>query len=176
MGNRESGAGQGGQKSEWHICSKPAPRCKGRTASRWRACNNNTGKSIIYPIYTGHFQPSDWAPKFADIASTLNLYGWSSYNIFIAANNSNYDIGGNANGKKNAYAFQGIVAGQRDSDGDIVMNGTTLKEPHFNEKFLTGQNSKNAKLGKVYHNVEFPFTQKEVFVESDQKGKGVKCF
>ena len=136
--------------------------------------NNNTGKSIIYPIYTGHFQPSDWAPKFADIASTLNLYGWSSYNIFIAANNSNYDIGGNANGEKNAYAFQGIVAGQRDSDGDIVMNGTTLKEPHFNEKFLTGQNSKNAKLGKVYHNVEFPFTQKEVFVESDQKGKGVK--
>ena len=136
--------------------------------------NKNTGKSIIYPIYTGHFQPSDWAPTFADIASTLNLYGWSSYNIFIAANNSNYDIGGNANGKKNAYAFQGIVAGQRDSDGDIVMNGTTLKEPHFNEKFLTGQNSKNAKLGKVYHNVEFPFTQKEVFVESDQKGKGVK--
>ena len=39
MGNRESGAGQGGQKSEWHMCSKPAPRCKGGTASRWRACN-----------------------------------------------------------------------------------------------------------------------------------------
>lgn len=142
--------------------------------------DNNAGKSIIYPIYTGHFQPSDWAPKFADIASTLNLYGWSSYNIFIAANNSNFDIGGNANGKKNAYAFQGIVAGQRDSDGDIVMNGTTLKEPHFNEKFLTGQNSKNAKLGKVYHNVEFPFTQKEVFIEpaqtpnGPQKGEGVK--
>ena len=134
--------------------------------------NNNTGKSIIYPIYTGHFQPSDWAPKFADIASTLNLYGWSSYNIFIAANNSNFDIGGG--NEKNSYAFQGIVADKRDSDGDIVMNGTTLKEPHFNEKFLTGQNSKNAKLGKVYHNVEFPFTQKEVFVESDQKGKGVK--
>lgn len=136
--------------------------------------DKNTGKSIIYPIYTGHFQPSDWAPKFADIASTLNLYGWSSYNIFIAANNSNYDIGGNANGKKNAYAFQGIVADKRDSDGDIVMNGTTLKEPHFNEEFLTSKNSKNAKLGEVYHNVEFPFTQKEVFVESDQKGKGVK--
>ena len=134
--------------------------------------NNNTGKSIIYPIYTGHFQPSDWAPKFADIASTLNLYGWSSYNIFIAANNSNFDIGGG--NEKNSYAFQGIVADKRDSDGDIVMNGTTLKEPHFNEKFLTSQNSKNAKLGEVYHNVEFPFTQKEVFVESDQKGKGVK--
>lgn len=136
--------------------------------------DKNTEKPIIYPIYTGHFQPSDWDPKFADIASTLNLYGWSSYNIFIAANNSNYDIGGNANGKKNAYAFQGIVADKRDSDGDIVMNGTTLKEPHFNEEFLTSKNSKNAKLGEVYHNVEFPFTQKEVFVESDQKGKGVE--
>ena len=136
--------------------------------------DKNTEKPIIYPIYTGHFQPSDWDPKFADIASTLNLYGWSSYNIFIAANNSNYDIGENANGKKNAYAFQGIVADKRDSDGDIVMNGTTLKEPHFNEEFLTSKNSKNAKLGEVYHNVEFPFTQKEVFVESDQKGKGVK--
>lgn len=140
--------------------------------------NKNAGKSIIYPIYTGHFQPSDWDKKFADIASTLNLYGWSSYNIFIAANNSNYDIGGNANGEKNAYAFQGIVADQRDSDGDIVMNGTTLKEPHFNEEFLTSQNSKNAKLGEVYHNVEFPFTQEEVFVEPEQdgkqKGKGIK--
>lgn len=139
--------------------------------------DKNTGKPIIYPIYTGHFQPSDWDKRFADIASTLNLYGWSSYNIFIAANNSNFDIG-DTKEKKNSYAFQGIVADKRDSDGDIVMNGTTLKEPHFNEKFLTGQNSKNAKLGEVYHNVEFPFTQKEVFVESaqngQQKGEGVK--
>ena len=141
--------------------------------------NKNTGKSIIYPIYTGHFQPSDWAPKFADIASTLNLYGWNSYNIFIAANNSNFDIG-DTKEKKNSYAFQGIVADKRDSDGDIVMNGTTLKEPHFNEEFLTSQNSKNAKLGEVYHNVEFPFTQEEVFIEpaqtqnGQQKGKGVK--
>ena len=137
----------------------------------------NAGKSIIYPIYTGHFQPSDWDKKFADIASTLNLYGWSSYNIFIAANNSNFDIG-DTKEKKNSYAFQGIVADKRDSDGDIVMNGTTLKEPHFNEEFLTSQNSKNAKLGEVYHNVEFPFTQEEVFIEPEQngqqKGKGVK--
>ena len=140
--------------------------------------DKNTGKPIIYPIYTGHFQPSDWDKRFADIASTLNLYGWSSYNIFIAANNSNFDIGGK--NEKNSYAFQGIVADTRDSDGDIVMNGTTLKEPHFNEKFLTGQNSKNAKLGEVYHNVEFPFTQEEVFIEpaqtpnGPQKGEGVK--
>lgn len=139
--------------------------------------DKNTEKPIIYPIYTGHFQPSDWDKRFADIASTLNLYGWSSYNIFIAANNSNFDIG-DTKEKKNSYAFQGIVADKRDSDGDIVMNGTTLKEPHFNEKFLTSQNSKNAKLGEVYHNVEFPFTQEEVFVEPEQngqkKGEGIK--
>ena len=137
----------------------------------------NTGKSIIYPIYTGHFQPNDWYMPFSAVAETLNLYGWAeNYPIFIAANNSNFDTKNRDN--KNYYAFQGIVANERDSDGDIVMNGTTLKEPHFNEKFLTGQNSKNAKLGKVYHNVEFPFTQEEVFVEpaqdGKQKGKGVE--
>lgn len=142
----------------------------------YQSYNKNTGKSIIYPIYTGHFQPNTLDKKFVEIASTLNLYGWSSYDIFIAANNSNYDIGGK--NEKISYAFQGIVANERDSDGDIVMNGTTLKEPHFNEKFLTSQNSKNAKLGEVYHNVEFPFTQEEVFVEPEQndqkKGEGVK--
>ena len=75
--------------------------------------DKNTEKPIIYPIYTGHFQPSDWDPKFADIASTLNLYGWSSYNIFIAANNSNYDIGGNANGKKKCLRFPGHCGRQK---------------------------------------------------------------
>lgn len=139
--------------------------------------DKNTEKPIIYPIYTGHFQPSGWNTPFSAVAETLNLYGWAENDpIFIAANNSNFDTKKRDN--KNSYAFQGIVANERDSDGDIVMNGTTLKEPHFNEKFLTGQNSKNAKLGEVYHNVEFPFTQEEVFVEPEQdgkqKGKGIK--
>lgn len=140
--------------------------------------DKNIGKSIIYPIYTGHFQPSGWYMPFSAVAATLNLYGWAeNYQIFIAANNSNLDIGNGTD--KNKYAFQGIVADQRDSDGDIVMNGTTLKEPHFNEEFLTSKNSKNAKLGEVYHNVEFPFTQEEVFVEpaeqnGQKKGEGIK--
>ena len=139
--------------------------------------DKNTEKPIIYPIYTGHFQPSGWNTPFSAVAEKLNLYGWAEkYQIFIAANNSNFDTKNRDN--KNSYAFQGIVADKRDSDGDIVMNGTTLKEPHFNEKFLTSQNSKNAKLGEVYHNVEFPFTQEEVFVEPEQngqkKGEGIK--
>ena len=45
---------------------------------------------------------------------------------------------------------------------------TTLVEPHFNESFLSGANSKNAKLGEVYHNVSFPFTKKQIF--SDEPG------
>ena len=38
-----------------------------------------------------------------------------------------------------------------------------MAEPHFNEKFLTGENSAKAVLGKVYKNVAFPFKQKNVF-------------
>lgn len=38
-GTGNQGRGRGDKKSEWHMCSKPAPRCKGGTASRWRACN-----------------------------------------------------------------------------------------------------------------------------------------
>lgn len=48
----------------------------------------------------------------------------------------------------------------RESNGT---DGTGLVEPHFNEAFLNGENSKNTKLGQVYKNVEFPFTQKQIF-------------
>ena len=57
------------------------------------------------------------------------------------------------------------------------MNGTNLAMPFFNEEFLQGENSKKAKLGNVYKEVSFPFTQDEVFKESDSTNaneKGVK--
>ena len=46
-------------------------------------------------------------------------------------------------------------------------------EPHFDEAFLLGKNSKNAVLGEVYHNVSFPFKQKVI-----DEGNGVEywCF
>ncbi|MEI3303665.1 MAG: hypothetical protein V8R94_08910 [Lachnospiraceae bacterium] len=34
-------------------------------------------------------------------------------------------------------------------------------EPHFDEAFLLGKNSKNAVLGEVYHNVSFPFKKEQ---------------
>ena len=42
---------------------------------------------------------------------------------------------------------------------------TKVVEPHFNKEFLSGTNSKNAKLGDVYNNVAFPFTKKQIFDE-----------
>lgn len=131
---------------------------------------------IRYPIYTGHFQPSRWIVPFADIAEKLNLYGWQdAYRTFISANNSAEDEGNSEAGKYD-FAFQGIVANELSAQGDLLMNSgtkkapaaTTLVEPHFNESFLAGTNSKNAKLGEVYHNVSFPFTKKQIF--SDEPG------
>ena len=138
---------------------------------------------IRYPIYTGHFQPSvdKWGTFFTEIGDKLNLYGFSSdtnsdkYKAFRAANNSAGDEDGSDQGKYD-FAFQGIVADTLSEQGDLLMNSgtkkapaaTTLVEPHFNESFLSGTNSKNAKLGEVYHNVSFPFTKKQIF--SDEPG------
>lgn len=135
------------------------------------------GNKILYPIYTGHFQPSQWTAPFRDIAEKLNLYGWQdTYKTFISANNSAGDEDNSAEGKYD-FAFQGIVANELSAQGDLLMNGgtktdsgvtpaaTTLVEPHFNERFLSGANSKNAKLGEVYHNVSFPFTKKQIFLD-----------
>ena len=120
------------------------------------------------PIYVGHFQPSysDWGYRFSDVASTMNLYGYDKYNNFFSTNNSALDINGNNNGSY-ARIAKGLVKDTL-ADGNLV----TTKEgnavlPLFNEAFLLGNNSKNAVIGDVYHNVAFPFKQK------DLKGDGV---
>jgi len=116
---------------------------------------------VSIPIYTGHFQPSidKWDCRFNsdNIGSTLNLYGSDDYNKFFSTNNSAIDAGGNqvdytcaAQGLVNAALFNGTLM---TADGESA-------EPHFDEAFLLGKNSKNAVLGKVYHNVLFPFKQK----------------
>ena len=126
--------------------------------------------SILYPIYTGHFQCSG-DHLFSGVAEGLSLFGWSDngskYKSFMAANNSEIDEGSGSG--KYEFAFLGIVGNKLDSNGNLLMresngtDGTGLVEPHFNEAFLNGENSKNTKLGQVYKNVEFPFTQKQIF-------------
>ena len=46
-----------------------------------------------------------------------------------------------------------------------TLKDTKVVEPHFDEAFLSGTNSKNANLGDVYNNVAFPFTKKQIFDE-----------
>ena len=44
----------------------------------------------------------------------------------------------------------------------------SISEPHFDESFLTGTNSKNTVLGKVYHNVSFPFTKQKLDINGNK--------
>ena len=124
-----------------------------------------------YPIYTGHFQPtySDWGIKFETISSELNLFGFN-LRRFMAINNSTINEDGS--GTRYDYAYQGLVqdhTSTSDATGEPLLKDTKedtkVVEPHFNKKFLSGTNSKNAKLGDVYNNVAFPFTKKQIFDE-----------
>lgn len=154
--------------------------------------SGNSGTPVPYPMYTGQFQPEavgadgkEWGIRFNEIADTLNLYGYSTTdknmkNMFMAVNNSTSDKDGNGlgQGQEKLYdeTFQGL-AGPELKNGKPIMNGTNLAMPFFNEEFLQGENSKKAKLGNVYKKVSFPFTQDEVFKESDAPDaneKGVK--
>ena len=154
-----------------------------RTISDYYSAAAETNKPN-YPIYTGHFQSDeagDW-PLFSNLAGTLNLYGWDykgnngnvAYRKFMATNNSNLDAqpSGNVSGKY-SYTMLGLAADQLSggtANGDLLMSGKTdLLEPHFNEAFLKGGNSRNAKIGEVYHDVLFPFT-KNNNVFADQPG------
>ena len=124
-----------------------------------------------YPIYTGHFQPtySDWGIKFETISSELNLFGFN-LRRFMAINNSTINEDGD--GTRYDYAYQGLVADTTSNGkatGEPLLKDTKedtkVAEPHFDEAFLSGTNSKNAKLGDVYNNVAFPFTKKQIFDE-----------
>ena len=149
---------------------------------------SNSGTTVPYPMYTGQFQPDavgadgkEWGIRFSEIADKLNLYGYTDKKLFMAVNNSTSDRNGKGLGQNDEKlydeTFQGL-AGPELKNGKPIMNGTTdLAMPFFNEEFLQGENSKKAKLGNVYKEVSFPFTQDEVFKESDATNaneKGVK--
>lgn len=136
----------------------------------YRNCNAQ------YPIYTGHFQPtySNWGIKFEEISAALNLWGFNNdfdkKNRFMAINNSTINEDGN--GTRYDYAYQGLVedhTSTSDATGEPLLKDTLkdtkVVEPHFNKEFLSGTNSKKAKLGDVYDNVAFPFTKRQIFDE-----------
>ena len=141
-----------------------------------------SNKPVQYPLYTGHFQPEEvGAPFFSSIAGNLDLYGWgyknfengSLYKTFMAVNNANVDTTGAR--IDSSTTFQGLVSDKRDGNHNPTLYGTDLAEPHFNEKFLTGENSAKAVLGKVYKDVAFPFKQSNVFDGTDNDEKEGKA-
>lgn len=130
---------------------------------------------VAIPIYTGHFQPNHdgWGYPFSAIAPTLSLYGYNKDDQrgFMSTNNSTF----NANGAETYYdaAAQGLVADALNGNNLMTSDNKAL-EPHFNEKFLTGDNSKHTALAKVYKNVSFPFTKQKVDDDGNKNKDGVE--
>ena len=144
--------------------------------------STTTGEKVQYPLYTGHFQPNQIdKAHFSDIAANLGLYGWGYegtttgglYGTFMAVNNANVDVNVNTNHNTvdSHTTFQGLVSNTRDGNHNPTLYGTDLAEPHFNEKFLNGENSAKAVLGKVYKDVAFPFKQSNVFAGTNNDDK-----
>ena len=128
--------------------------------------------AVASPLYWGNFQNFDGS-KFKDIAGTMNLFGYDkdgtdSYKKFFYENNSMWgryeeslkiDDKSPLNGRN---ATQGLVANQLSSNNLQLKtnNENTITAPFFDKDFLSGKNSKNTVLGKVYENVTFPFVKK----------------
>lgn len=124
------------------------------------------------PLYWGNFQNFDGS-MFKDIAGTMNLFGYDKdqtdlYKKFFYENNSMWGKNGESlkisddspfNGQN---ATQGLVADQLSSNNLQLktQGGNTITAPFFDKDFLSGKNSKNTVLGKVYENVTFPFVKK----------------
>lgn len=123
------------------------------------------------PLYWGNFQNYDGS-HFKEIAGTMNLFGYNSesnsdsYKKFFYENNSMWGrygedlkIDQSLNGRN---ATQGLVADQLSSNNLQLktQKGNTITAPFFDKDFLSGKNSKNTVLGKVYENVTFPFVKK----------------
>ena len=128
----------------------------------------NSAKS---PLYWGNFQ-NFTGSMFKDIAGTMNLFGYDNdktdlYKKFFYENNSMWgrygeDLTMTDKSLNGQNATQGLVADQLSSNNLQLesKNGNTITAPFFDKDFLSGKNSKNTVLGKVYENVTFPFVKK----------------
>ena len=133
------------------------------------------------PIYWGNFQNYDGNP-YSEISKTLNLYGSSDWSKFIFNNNSMWGSnvpatcpspnksGQLSNGNN---ATQGLVSDTLSENNLMIKTSSgTVKAPYFDESFLTGNNSKNTVLGKVYKGVTFPFVKENMASKSDSSAAG----
>ena len=127
--------------------------------------------NAVSPLYWGNFQ-NYGGSHFNEIAGTMNLYNYNSdgntdlFKKFFYENNSMWgrygedlQIDKSLNGRN---ATQELVADQLSSNNLQLktQNENTITAPFFDKDFLSGKNSKNTVLGKVYENVTFPFVKK----------------
>lgn len=117
---------------------------------------------------------------FKEIAGTMNLFGYDTdktdlYKKFFYENNSMWGRYGenltisdklSLNGRN---ATQGLVADQLSSNNLQLKtkSESSIPAPFFDKDFLSGKNSKNTVLGKVYENVTFPFVKDGMYWSFD---------
>lgn len=123
--------------------------------------------SAASPIYWGNFQNYSGKDShhFDEIADTMKLFGYDydKKAKFFYENNSMWGINGSdsvvlSDGEN---AVQGLAADELLNDSLALKgaNESPIAAPFFDENFLSGSNSKNAVLGKVYKDVTFPFAK-----------------
>ncbi|MDY4544023.1 MAG: SpaA isopeptide-forming pilin-related protein [Bacilli bacterium] len=136
------------------------------------------------PIYWGNFQNYPGS-KYSEIGQNLDLYGYDKSDItsnnttaknkFFYEHHSMWGADGQElTGSEGKNAVLDLVNPNLDTNGNLQINtnnGTELA-PYFNESFLEGNNAKNTVLGKVYKDVEFPFTKKPLKSQSDPSKTG----
>ena len=131
------------------------------------------------PLYWGNFQNYKGSP-YSEIAWDMNLYGYDTGNYssdlnkkFFYENNSMWGRDGNEIKNKGKNATQGLVCNTL-NNGKLMMKTSSgsVEVPYLNENFLGGNNSKNTVLGKVYHNVTFPFSKQSMESKSKEHLEG----
>lgn len=131
------------------------------------------------PLYWGNMQNYPDC-HYDEIASTLNLYGSTDKNKFFYENNSMWGRNGTELGTSvlpavaaSEYATLGLVSDTL-KDGNLMIktaNGV-VEAPFFSKSYLTGDNSKNTVLGKIYEDVSFPFQKKALHSTSNTTATG----
>lgn len=128
--------------------------------------------SAVSPLYWGNFQNYNGSP-FWQISSDLNLYGSNDTKKFFYENNSMWGRDGQEIAQGGENATIGLVSDTL-SGGNLMIKTSsgTVQAPFLNEDFLSGNNSKNTTLGKVYENVAFPFSKQSLQSKSDSSVSG----
>lgn len=126
----------------------------------------------VSPLYWGNFQNYTGSP-FSQISADLNLYGSNDTKKFFYENNSMWGRDGQEIKQGGENATIGLISDTL-SGGNLMMKTSsgTVQAPFLNKDFLSGNNSKNTVLGKVYENVAFPFSKQSLSSKSDPKVSG----